>query len=138
MSKPNPSPNAFPKLCKRFSARFQLIGRGTVPSFSLWREQIFLKIKLDLMRPILCYGEVLRFFNTSQSFDQITTLTYVLVDNVLSLFYLLSIVIQFLCTIFIPSGTLPLYFLLKNKNYEFRVLRMLVILYAYLIEHCSV
>ena len=48
--------------------------------------QIFLKIKPDLMRPVLCYGENLRFFKTSQSFDQITTLTYVLMDNFLSLF----------------------------------------------------
>jgi hypothetical protein len=28
-SKPNPSPNAFPKLCERFSGRFLLKGRGT-------------------------------------------------------------------------------------------------------------
>ena len=34
-------------------------------------DLIFLKIKHDLMRPILCYGEVLRFFKTLQSFDQI-------------------------------------------------------------------
>ena len=33
-SKPNPSPNAFPKLCEWFSGRFLLKGRGTrtVPS----------------------------------------------------------------------------------------------------------
>ena len=32
-SKPNPSPNAFPKLCEWFSSRFLLKGRGTrVPS----------------------------------------------------------------------------------------------------------
>ena len=33
-SKPNPSPNSFPKLCDWFSGRFQLKGRGTrrVPS----------------------------------------------------------------------------------------------------------
>ena len=30
------------------------------------------------MRPVLCDGDVLRFFKTLQSFDQITTLTYVL------------------------------------------------------------
>ena len=40
------------------------------------------------MRPVLCYGEILRFFKTSQFFDQITTLTYVLMDNFLSLFIL--------------------------------------------------
>ena len=34
-SKPNPSPNAFPKLCARFSARIPLKGRATVPSFAL-------------------------------------------------------------------------------------------------------
>ena len=28
-SKPNPSPNAFPKLCEWFSGRFLLKGRGT-------------------------------------------------------------------------------------------------------------
>ena len=33
------------------------------------------------MRPVLFYEEVLRFFKTSQSFDQITTLTYVIIDN---------------------------------------------------------
>ena len=38
------------------------------------------------MRPVLFYGEVLRFFKTSQSFDQITTLTYILMENFLSLF----------------------------------------------------
>jgi hypothetical protein len=31
-SKPNPSPNAFPKLCEWLSGRFRLKGRGTVPS----------------------------------------------------------------------------------------------------------
>ena len=33
-SKPNPSPNAFPKLCEGFSGQFLLKGRGTrtVPS----------------------------------------------------------------------------------------------------------
>ena len=35
LSKLNPSPNAFPKLCERFSARLPLKGRGTVPSFAL-------------------------------------------------------------------------------------------------------
>ena len=40
------------------------------------------------MRPVLWYWEVLRFFNTLQSFDQITTLTYLLMDNFLSLFLL--------------------------------------------------
>ena len=29
LSKPNPSPNAFPKLCEWFSGRFLLKGRGT-------------------------------------------------------------------------------------------------------------
>ena len=38
------------------------------------------------MRPVLCFREVLQFFKTSQSFDQITTLTYILMDNFLSLF----------------------------------------------------
>ena len=33
------------------------------------------------MRPVLCYGEVLPFFKMVQSFDQITTLTYDLMDN---------------------------------------------------------
>ena len=33
---PNPSPNAFPKLCERFSACFALEGRGTVPSFKFF------------------------------------------------------------------------------------------------------
>ena len=36
--------------------------------------------------PVLCYGEVLRFFKTLQYFDKITTLTYVIMDNFLSLF----------------------------------------------------
>ena len=48
--------------------------------------QFFLKIKHDPIRPVLCYREVLRFFKMSQSFDQIPTLTYVLMDNFLSLF----------------------------------------------------
>ena len=82
----NPSLNAFPKLCEQFSARFPLKGRETVSSFALWRDTNFFKVKHDLMRPILGYGEVLRFFKKSQSFDQITTLTYVLMDNFLSLF----------------------------------------------------
>ena len=34
--KANPSPYASPKLHVRFSARFPLKGRGTVPSFALW------------------------------------------------------------------------------------------------------
>ena len=42
---------------------------------------IFYKFKYDLMRPVLCYWEVVRFFKTFQSFDQITTLTYVLMDS---------------------------------------------------------
>ena len=32
------------------------------------------------MRPLLSYGEVARFKKMIQSFDQITTLTYVLID----------------------------------------------------------
>ena len=36
LSKPNPSPYAFPKLREHFSARFPLKGRETVPSFALW------------------------------------------------------------------------------------------------------
>ena len=43
--------------------------------------QIFHKIKYDLMRPVICYGEVVHFFKTFQSFYQITNLTYVLMDN---------------------------------------------------------
>jgi hypothetical protein len=89
LSQPNPSPNAFPKLCERLSARFQKKGRGrTVPSFACSFDANFIKIKHDLIRPVSCSGEVLRFFKTSQSFDQITTLTYVLMDNFLSLFQL--------------------------------------------------
>ena len=45
------------------------------------KTQIFHKIKYDLMMPVLCYGEVVRFFKTLQYFDQITTLTYVHMDN---------------------------------------------------------
>ena len=43
-------------------------------------------------RKFLCYGKILRFFKTSQSFDQITTLTYFLMDNFLSLFKLAHII----------------------------------------------
>ena len=46
------------------------------------------------MRPVLCYGGVLRFFKTLQSFDQITTLTYVLIDNFLSLFLSIFIIVR--------------------------------------------
>ena len=49
-------------------------GDATVPSFALF-DLIFLKIKHDLRRPVLCYGEVLRFFKMSQSFDQIISST---------------------------------------------------------------
>ena len=84
---PNPSPNAFPKLCEHFSARFTQNGGGRFPLFALWRNAIFFKIKYDLMRPVLCYVEVLWFFKASQSFDQNTTMTYVLMDNFLSLFF---------------------------------------------------
>ena len=58
MSKPNPSPNAFPKLSERFSARFPLKGKWMVPSFALWiwkRDATFYKIKYDHLRPVLCY-----------------------------------------------------------------------------------
>ena len=65
-------------------------GGGRFPLLRFDETQIFLKIKRDLMRPVLCYGEVLRFFKTSQSFDQITTLTYVLMDNFLSFFYIIE------------------------------------------------
>ena len=59
-SKPNPSPNAFPKLCEWFSGRFLLKGRGTrtVPSLrgkSSWnlpnRE---IKRKERLITKIMC------------------------------------------------------------------------------------
>ena len=55
----------------QFSAPFTLKERGT-RRFPLLRfDLIFLKIKHDHMRPVLCYEEVLRFFKTSQSFYKI-------------------------------------------------------------------
>ena len=78
---PNPSPNAFPKLCERFSARFPIKERDGFLFCSLTRRIFFLKVKHYTMMPVLCCGEVMSFFNTSQSFYQITTLTYVLMDN---------------------------------------------------------
>ena len=39
------------------------------------------------MRPVLCYGEVLLFVKTSQSFDQITTLTTFLWKTFCPCFY---------------------------------------------------
>ena len=48
------------------------------------KTQIFHKMKLefkDLMRPLLCYGEVAQFLITLKSFDKITTLTYIIVGN---------------------------------------------------------
>ena len=47
------------------------------------------------MRPVLCYEEVLQFFKTSQSFDQITTLTDVLMDNFLPFFFSVYYIIEF-------------------------------------------
>ena len=80
-----PSANASPKLLMRFSARFPLKGRLQFSICSLDVEtQIFHKImyKLRLIRPLLGYGEVAKFLKEMfQSFDQITTLTYVLMDN---------------------------------------------------------
>ena len=60
---------------------------GSQPDSHFNETQIFLKIKHDLMRLVLCYGRVLRFFKTPQCFDQITTWTYVLINN---FFFLLS------------------------------------------------
>ena len=62
---------------------------GVLSPFPSKREgdrSLFLKIKHDLMRPVLCYGEGFQFFKTSNLFDQNTTMTYVLMDNFLSFF----------------------------------------------------
>ena len=59
MSKPNPSPNTFPKLFERFSARFQQKEGGRFPLL------LFDETQICLMRPVLCYGAILRFFETS-------------------------------------------------------------------------
>ena len=58
-------------------------GGGRFPLLLFDEMQIFVKAKHYLMSLVLCYGEVLRFFKTSQSFDQITTLTYIHMDNFL-------------------------------------------------------
>ena len=89
MNKPNPSPNAYPKICERFSARFPLKGRGTAPSFALWRDAIFfLRLSMISWGQFYVMEGVLRFLKTSQSFDQITTSTYVLMDNFCLCFFL--------------------------------------------------
>ena len=62
-------------------------GGGRSPLFIFDETQIFLNIKHDLMRPVLCYGELLQFFKTSQSY-KITPLTYVLMDTFLFLFFI--------------------------------------------------
>ena len=91
-----------PQICvKRFSARFPtkreddgslywsvvvemikhyIIGKCVF----ILKMQIFHKMNDDLkglMRPLLFYGEVAQFLKTVKSFDQITTLIYVLIDN---------------------------------------------------------
>ena len=112
-------------------------------------DLIFLKIKHDLMRPVLCY----RFFKTSQSFDQIISstihkksvipifhlllsnifdliiylfiffpltaffvlvliLTYVLMDNFLSLFINISLVLSFTNISIYTAYSYPWYYLL--------------------------
>ena len=50
------------KLCERFSARYQQKGGGWFPLLLFDDTKNFLKIKHDLMRPVLCYGKILRFF----------------------------------------------------------------------------
>ena len=53
--------------------------------FALWmlkrKLRLSMILKLGFMWPLLCYGEFARFKKMFQSFDQITTLTYVLLYN---------------------------------------------------------
>ena len=69
---------AFPKLCERFSARFPLKGRRI----------FFLRLSMISWGQFYGTERFCNFFKTSQSFDQYKTLTYVLIDNFLSLFLL--------------------------------------------------
>ena len=56
---------------------------GSLFTLWMWRGKLRLSmiLKLGFMWPLLCYGEVARFWKIFVSFDQIITLTYVLMDN---------------------------------------------------------
>ena len=65
-----------------------LKGRGTtVPSLVVEKKtfnirEMFVYFQdANLALNEVCYGEIAQFLKTSQSFDHITTLTYVLMDN---------------------------------------------------------
>ena len=62
---------------------------GSLFALWMWRRKLRLSmiLKLGLMKPLLSYEEIARFKIMFLSFDPITTLTYVIIDNFCSCFF---------------------------------------------------
>ena len=79
LSKPNPSPKAFPKLCERFSPTKGRVDGSIFCSLDMKTRRKIYKIKYDLMRSVLCYGELMRFLKLPIFWSK-TTFTFVYVE----------------------------------------------------------